>query len=83
MRNVWFIFEREVAAYFVSPMAYVMGAVFLMLSGYFFSIILLATHDASMQGIVGNMALVILFIAPSLPCVSLQRSENSAQTSLS
>lgn len=66
MRNVWFIFKREVAAYFVSPMAYVMGAVFLMLSGYFFSIILLATHDASMQGILGNMALVFLFIAPVL-----------------
>ena len=66
MRKMWSIFKREVASYFTSPMAYVMGAVFLLLSGYFFSIILLATHSASMQGVLGNMAVVFLFIAPVL-----------------
>lgn len=66
MRDVWSILKREVAAYFISPMAYVMGAVFLMLSGYFFSVILLATHSASMQGVLGNMAVIFLFIAPVL-----------------
>lgn len=66
MRKMWSVFKRELASYFISPMAYVMGAVFLLLSGYFFSIILLATHSASMQGVLGNMAVVFLFIAPVL-----------------
>jgi len=64
--KTWSIFKREVASYFISPMAYVMGAVFLMLSGYFFSVILLATHSASMQGVLGNMAVIFIFIAPVL-----------------
>jgi ABC-2 type transport system permease protein len=63
---MWSIFKREVASYFTSPMAYVMGAVFLLISGYFFSIILLATNSASLQGVLGNMAVVFLFIAPIL-----------------
>lgn len=63
---MWSILKREVASYFVSPMAYVVGAVFLVLSGYFFSVILLATHSASMQGVLGNMAVVFLFVSPVL-----------------
>lgn len=66
MHKMWSILKREVASYFVSPMAYVVGAVFLVLSGYFFSVILLATHSASMQGVLGNMAVVFLFVSPVL-----------------
>jgi ABC-2 type transport system permease protein len=66
VHKMWSILKREVASYFVSPMAYVVGAVFLVLSGYFFSVILLATHSASMQGVLGNMAVVFLFVSPVL-----------------
>jgi ABC-2 type transport system permease protein len=64
--KTWFIFKREVAAYFLSPIAYVLGAVFLVLSGYFFSILLFATRSASMQATFGNMAVTFLFVAPVL-----------------
>ncbi|MGE5587195.1 MAG: ABC transporter permease [Clostridia bacterium] len=66
MLKTWSIFKREVAAYFLSPIAYVMGAVFLVLSGYFFSILLFATRSASMQGTLGNMAVTFIFVAPVL-----------------
>lgn len=66
MLKTWPIFKREVAAYFLSPIAYVMGAVFLVLSGYFFSILLFATRTASMQGTFGNMAVTFIFVAPVL-----------------
>ncbi len=66
MRKTWAIFKREVSSYFLSPMAYVMGAVFLLLSGYFFSIALLATQSASMQGVFSNMAVIFIFVAPVL-----------------
>ncbi len=66
MLKTWSIFKREVASYFLSPIAYVMGAVFLLLSGYFFSIILMATRSAGLQGTFGNMAVTFMFVAPAL-----------------
>ncbi len=36
MKNIWAIFKKELSTYFVSPIAYVMFLVFLLLAGYFF-----------------------------------------------
>jgi ABC-2 type transport system permease protein len=36
MRNIWALIRKEFKAYFTSPIAYVVLAVFLVLSGYFF-----------------------------------------------
>jgi ABC-2 type transport system permease protein len=36
MGNIWTIFKKELKAYFVSPIAYVLFVVFLILAGYFF-----------------------------------------------
>ena len=36
MKNIWRIAERELRSYFVSPIAYVVMAIFLIISGYFF-----------------------------------------------
>ncbi len=35
--RVWPIFKKEVRLYFTSPVAYVVGTIFLLISGYFFS----------------------------------------------
>jgi ABC-2 type transport system permease protein len=37
MKNIWAIAERELKAYFTSPIAYVVLTIFIFLSGYFFS----------------------------------------------
>ena len=60
------IYKREVQNYFLSPLAYVIMGLFLLLSGYFFSTSILSTRMATMQGAFSNMSLVLLFIVPIL-----------------
>lgn len=60
------IFKRELRSYLLSPLAYVLLAVFVGLGSYFFSVILLSTRIADLGGYFANMALVAMFIAPLL-----------------
>lgn len=64
MKKVWVLFIREFQAYFYSPMAYVVLTTFLIISGYFFSMILAATEEASLRYTFSNMAITLLFICP-------------------
>ncbi len=66
MRNVWTIARRELNAYFVSPIAYVVTALFLALHSYMFSLILFFSQEASMRFLFGTMTSVLLFVAPVL-----------------
>nr|HPO09578.1 ABC transporter permease [bacterium] len=49
MRNIWAIFKREMRAYFISPMAYALYVIFLVLSGFFFSAVTSSYAQASIQ----------------------------------
>ncbi len=49
MRGVWAIYRREMSHYFVSPIAYVVGGVFLAIAGYFFNGILAILMQRAMQ----------------------------------
>ena len=64
MRNTLAIAERELKSYFVSPIAYVIGAAFLLIAGYLFSVILLNTNEASMRYLISNLSVIWLFVAP-------------------
>ena len=66
MANVWAIARRELYSYFVSPVAYVVGALFLLISGFLFSIILGVSNEATMRPLFGNFAVIFLFIVPAL-----------------
>ena len=66
MSNIWAIAQRELRSYFVSPVAYVVGALFLLISGFLFSIILSQSSEASMRPLFGNFAVIFLFIVPGL-----------------
>ncbi|MBA2448056.1 MAG: ABC transporter permease [Chloroflexi bacterium] len=66
MRNTLAIAERELKAYFVSPVAYVITALFLLISGYLFSVILLNTNEATLRLLMGNLSVIWLFITPAL-----------------
>src|SRR5919199_4025638 len=66
MANIWAIARRELHSYFVSPVAYVVGALFLLISGFLFAIILGQSSTASMQPLFGNFAVIFLFIVPGL-----------------
>ena len=49
MRNILAVFQKEMRSYFVSPIAYVVFTVFLLISGYFFYSILRIFILQSMQ----------------------------------
>jgi ABC-2 type transport system permease protein len=66
VRNTLAIAERELKAYFVSPIAYVITALFLLISGYLFSVILLNTNEATLRLLMGNLSVIWLFITPAL-----------------
>ena len=49
MRNTLAIFQRELRAYFASPIVYVMGAIFLLITGAFFYLTVRSYAEASLR----------------------------------
>lgn len=66
MKNVYYIFKKELKSYFVSPLAYTVVAVFLLITGYFFYVIFVNTREASLRILFGNMSIIMLLISPIL-----------------
>ncbi|MCI0475962.1 MAG: hypothetical protein L0Y55_06915, partial [Anaerolineales bacterium] len=66
MKNIWAITQRELKAYFVSPIAYVVSALFLIAMGYLFALILINTREASLRKLFSNMIFVLLIVAPAM-----------------
>jgi ABC-2 type transport system permease protein len=66
MRTALTIARRELAAYFASPIAYMVAAAFLALSGYLFAVILITSRQASLSGLFFNVNVIMLFVAPLL-----------------
>jgi ABC-2 type transport system permease protein len=64
MRTAITIARRELGAFFVSPIAYMVAAAFLALSGYLFSVILITSRQATLIGLFNNVTVILLFIAP-------------------
>ncbi len=66
MKNIGIISRKELKSYLSSPMAYVVTAVFLMLTGTFFATYLASTNysDTSIRGFLGvGQILILLFAA--------------------
>ncbi|MBI6546652.1 MAG: ABC transporter permease subunit [Cyanobacteria bacterium NC_groundwater_1444_Ag_S-0.65um_54_12] len=66
MSKVNAIALRELKNYFVSPLAYVVAALFMAGVGFLFYAILLSTREASLRALFQNMAVVFLLLVPSL-----------------
>jgi ABC-2 type transport system permease protein len=66
MKNIWTICWRELKAYFVSPIAYGAGALFLLINGFLFSLIVTGSQEASLRGVMQNMMFILLLFAPAL-----------------
>ena len=49
MRKVWAVFKKEIKIYFISPLAYVITGIFLLITGYFFYLLLTAYSLTSMR----------------------------------
>lgn len=66
LRNVGAIAGKELRSYFTSPIAYVVIAMFLLVNAYLFDFFLFTSRQANMDVAFGDMAIILLFIAPAL-----------------
>jgi ABC-2 type transport system permease protein len=82
MRNVFYIAKRELTAYFVSAMAYAVGAAFLFITGVLFYLILLQDQEASLRFLQSWMAFLLLVIAPILTMRLLAEEHRSGTLEL-
>ena len=82
MKKILALFIREFQAYFFSRMAYVVLAAFLVISGYFFSLILEATREATLRYTLSNMTITLLFITPliTMRLLAEERSTGTIET---
>ena len=82
MKNVWAIATRELRSYFLSPLAYVVIALFLALSGYLFALILANGREASLRGLIQNVSVLYLFIVPAISMRLLAEEQRTGTVEL-
>jgi|SRR5579871_4223108 len=66
IRNILAVAEREIRSYFVSPIAWVVTAVFIALWGFLFSSIISGSREANLQPLLSNFSVTFIFIGPFL-----------------
>lgn len=74
--------ERELKSFFVSPVAYIVIAFFLVIAGYLFSLILYSTREATLRYLLSNISVVFLFIVPALTMRLLAEEQRSGTIEL-
>ncbi len=83
MRNVWTIFKREMRSYFVSPIAYIVGGLFLVLAGLFFVLpFFFGQTDASLRNWMSSLVVFLLFMAPMFTMRLLAEEKQSGTIEL-
>ncbi len=66
MRNICSIYRREIKSYFVSPIAYIVLTIFFIIGGFFFYQGVSYSQMANINGVLGDIAVVFLFLIPFL-----------------
>jgi ABC-2 type transport system permease protein len=82
MRNLWAVATRELRSYFLSPLAYVVIALFLALSGYLFALILANQREPSLRGLMQNVSVLYLFIVPAISMRLLAEEQRTGTVEL-
>jgi gliding motility-associated transport system permease protein len=66
MKNALYIAGKELRSYFVSPVAYVVVALWLVASGFFFWFSLTIGNEATLRDVFGVVPVFLLLVAPAL-----------------
>ena len=66
MRQVMHIFKKEFKAYFVSPIAYIVIAVFLIVTGWFFFMAFFIFNEASLRKFFTLLPVIYSFVIPAI-----------------
>src|ERR1035437_3930423 len=82
MNKTWVIAERELKQYFISPMAYLVAAMFLLFSGFLFVVILFHTKEASLRILFSNLTVTFLLMGPALTMRLLAEEKRSGTIEL-
>lgn len=90
MRNIWTIAKREYKLYFVSPVAYAIAFLFMLILGWFFykdmrGIIQYAayySYTPTVQMIISPMITIILFTLPAITMGSLAKEQSTGTMEL-
>jgi ABC-2 type transport system permease protein len=80
--NTFVIAKREIAAFFVSPIAYVVGAALLFITGLFFVFTVVITGVATLAGVFEVTSIILLFVAPILTMRLLSEEARSGTLEL-
>jgi ABC-2 type transport system permease protein len=80
--NSLIIARRELTAFFVSPIAYIVGAVFLFITGLFFYFTVAIDSLATLSQVFTIIAVVLLFVAPMLTMRLLSEEARSGTLEL-
>ena len=66
MRQAYHIFNREMRSFFVSPIAYIVIAIFLLVTGWFFFSTFFLYNQASMRGFFSLLPVILSFVIPAV-----------------
>lgn len=66
MRQVFNIFGREMRSFFVSPIAYIVIAIFLLVTGWFFFSTFFLYNQANLRSFFGLLPLIFAFVIPAV-----------------
>ena len=66
MRQAWFIFKREFKSYFVSPVAYIVISIFLLVTGWFFFATFFLFNQADLRNFFSMLPLLFSFVVPAI-----------------
>lgn len=66
MRGAWQVFKRDFKVYFVSPIAYIVISIFLILSGWFFFSTFFLYNQAEMREFFSLLPILFAFIVPAV-----------------
>jgi gliding motility-associated transport system permease protein len=82
MNGTLAVYQKELATYFRSPIAYYVVAVFLLGTGYFFLYNVFLTGETSMSGTFQNMGILLLTLAPVITMRLLAAEYNAGTAEL-
>ena len=82
MKKVIPIFRREIFAYFFSPMAYIVIAVFLLITGWIFSSEMFLANDSSLRSVFSFIPFIFLFFVPAVTMRLLSEERKSGTIEL-
>ncbi len=80
MRTILAISGKEVRSYFASPIAYVVAAMFLLITGYFFAGYVYGTNLASLSGLFSTGTIIMLMLVCSVLTMRLLAEEQKLGT---